>query len=241
MQTTIFSALAVGLGVLLMDSPGYRVLFFRALLTGGAPPRVLDSFTGLLYPALAVAFFGHFVIFYRIFRPLLQAESVIAGGNLRLEMGVLARALSGGIVAKIQYRWGMMALFAWLAAFLLPSDSFMVHMLAIAPSALILAFAHYAGTHRLGMSQDLAEIGFFPSDKLLLGVLFGSVEPEENQKRAKLALFFTAWPNCVKRPLRYPPPMGMNETQENAPRAFVAGPCFQGRSIQYTRTYEQSS
>jgi len=172
-QDAVLSVLAAGIGLAVAGKTGFQSL---QLLNGGNPVRGISNVGLALFSVTAitvVAFLGHILIYYVVFRPRLPPNEVIFGERMRLEMGLFARLLHGGIVEEVQFRWGLMSLLAWVGLVLLPLSDELVLWVAIVVSAVGFAFFHLLGARGLGMGSDGYSIGLILVDNTWVGIFFG--------------------------------------------------------------------
>lgn len=54
--------------------------------------------------------------YYLFFRPRLDRQTVRSMEELRMDLGLWARLLYGGIVEEVLFRWGVVTLLVWLGA-----------------------------------------------------------------------------------------------------------------------------
>jgi len=147
----LVSASAI-LGSLAAIKVTLRAPFFEALASGGdawssASPQFLPMLIGGILGGLVLV-----AVYYRIFRPRLDSQTVLSMEGLRLEMGLSGRLLYGGILEEVLTRWGMMSAFAWLGIKLTGSASPGVFWAAIVISGVIFGLLHIpnyviAGSH----------------------------------------------------------------------------------------------
>jgi hypothetical protein len=169
----VLSILAAGTGLAVAGKTGFQMV---RLLSGGTAIQGISNAGLALFSTTAitvVAFLGHILIYYVIFRPRLPPDEVIFGERVRLEMGLFARLLHGGVIEEVQFRWGLMSLFAWAGLTLLPLPAEFLIWVAIVVSAAGFALFHLMGARGLGMGSDGYSIGLILVDNTWAGIFFG--------------------------------------------------------------------
>ena len=110
-QTGVFIALAVTLGVFLAQRVGLSAPVVEALVSGrrasiALRPQILPGIAGGIVGGLAI------VLVSAIMLPILPPEFVAAGEKLTMPLST--RLLYGGITEELLVRWGLMSLLVWL-------------------------------------------------------------------------------------------------------------------------------
>jgi hypothetical protein len=113
-QSLLLVAVASGVGTALAPRVGLGAPFFEALVSGqplwdAAAPQLLPALTLGICGALAIV-----AAYYLFFRPRLDEQTVRSMEELRMELGLWARVLYGGIVEEVLFRWGVMTLLVWV-------------------------------------------------------------------------------------------------------------------------------
>ncbi len=171
-QGAFLSTVGTFVGVILSKQTGF---VFIALQEFGESNngQVLIKMAGVTLLATVVAFVGHYIIYYLVFRPRMSAKYVILGERIRLKMGMLARILQGGIVEEVQFRWGAMSAVVWLGLRFVPGQRNIVIWVGIVVAALIFGLFHLAGAAQLGLGDSRANVGLTIIDNALVGIVFG--------------------------------------------------------------------
>lgn len=170
-QSSLLSVLASAIGVAaiyLGDIP-LNFINSESSLDG------IEALTNFLMPTVTftfIAFLGHMLIYYAIFRRRINPKDIILGEELRLKMGRLARILQGGIVEEVQFRWGLMTLVAWLSLRVLRLQNGTSIWLAIITSACIFGGFHLISSFQLGMNKEAAGVALTLIDNIWGGVFF---------------------------------------------------------------------
>jgi len=172
-QNLIFAIVAIVLGILLGRQVGLRAPAFEALANGVFPG---EAVRGQILPALLVGSLAAVLLiamYYGIFRPLVSGEAFALTERLRLEMGLLARVLIGGVYEEIVYRWGLMGLFAWIGTMLIGTTMPAVRWISNLAAALLFSLAHLPGAAALGVRPSRALISMSLTINIAAGLVFG--------------------------------------------------------------------
>jgi hypothetical protein len=141
-QSLILVAAASAIGTALAPRVGLEAPFFEALVSGQPLWEVLEA---QLLPAVVLGIGGALAIvaaYYLFFRPRLDAQTVRSMEMLRMDLGLWARLLYGGIVEEVLFRWGVMTLLVWLGALLLGSATPALMWAVIVVSGLLFGIGH---------------------------------------------------------------------------------------------------
>jgi len=117
LQTLQSVVLLVGvsaLGIFLSRRTGLGAPFFEALVSGSGAGAALES---QLLPALGAGAAGavlFLLLYYLVFRRVMDETSLGAMEGLRTRIGLAGRMLYGGVVEEVITRWGVMNLVVWL-------------------------------------------------------------------------------------------------------------------------------
>lgn len=181
-QGIILSVGAAALGSLLHASSGF-LLF---------DPNVSLTRT-LLITAIGVSV--HLLVYYAVFRPRLPSALATKGERVRLQMGLLARLLQGGIVEEVQFRWGLMSLIAALGKVLVPAQPRAAELLAIGLSATLFALFHLAGARQIDLARGTTQKLLILVDNAWGGIIFGWLFSKYGLAAAMVshACFHVAW------------------------------------------------
>lgn len=173
LQSVVLSGLAAFTGTLLGPRVGLNPPLYEALRNGSNAALVVgDQFVPTIFWT-AVAFAGHLILYYLLFRPRLPANDVILGERLRLALGLPARVLQGGIIEEVQFRWGLMSLLAWLFGLVVGRESAGVMWSAVIASGLGFGLFHLAGAFQLGMERSNITVAATVVPNLWGGLIFG--------------------------------------------------------------------
>ena len=118
-QSLLLVSIAAAAGTALAPRIGLAAPFFEALVSG---QPLWEALRPQLVPALTLGVGGALLIvaaYYLFFRPRLDWPTVRHMEELRMDLGLWARLLYGGIVEEVLFRWGVMTLLAWIGAALL--------------------------------------------------------------------------------------------------------------------------
>ncbi len=172
LPTLFVSGVAVGVGTLLAPEVGLHAPFFEAVVGGTAvmPVLVGQLPMGALLGTIATA--GVLALYYGLFRGWLDPADVLRMERIRLQVGVVARVLQGGIVEEIVFRWGALAMFAWLGG-ALGLGSTLGMWFGIVMAGLVFGLAHLPGAGALGMRRTGALIGTAVVVNLWVGIVCG--------------------------------------------------------------------
>jgi hypothetical protein len=141
-QSTLLVAAASAAGTALAPRVGLAAPFFEALVSG---QPLWAAVAAQLLPALILGIGGALVIvaaYYLFFRPRLDRKTVHSMEALRLDLGLWARLLYGGIVEEVLFRWGVMTLLAWVGAMLLGGATPAVMWAVILLSGVLFGIGH---------------------------------------------------------------------------------------------------
>jgi hypothetical protein len=141
-QSLLLVGAASAIGTALAPRVGLEAPFFEALVSGQPLWDVLEA---QLLPAIVLGIGGALAIvaaYYLFFRPRLDAQTVRSMEALRMDLGLWARLLYGGIVEEVLFRWGVMTLLAWLGALLFGSATPVVMGTVIVVSGVLFGIGH---------------------------------------------------------------------------------------------------
>jgi hypothetical protein len=148
-QSLILSTVAAGLGSAFAGPSDLSII-----LHADDPVLAVALQMGAGTAAAVVLMAGVFVIYYGIFRRRLPADEIMLGESLRLEMGIMVRVLHGKVIEEVQFRWGLMGLFASVGFLIAAIHDSWVLWSATLFSALGFAFYYLAGVRQLGRSPS---------------------------------------------------------------------------------------
>jgi hypothetical protein len=141
-QSLLLVAAAAAAGTALAPRLGLEAPFFEALVSGRP---LWDALKPQLLPALVLGIGGALAIvaaYYLFFRPRLDAGTVRSMEKLRMDLGLWARLLYGGVVEEVLFRWGVLTLFAWLGTLLFGGPSPALMWAVIVGSGVLFGLGH---------------------------------------------------------------------------------------------------
>jgi len=175
-QTTVLAALFAAGGAWASAHTGLGTPFFQALLNGGAAIGELKT---QMLPALGIGVGGaltFLLLYYLVFRPRLDAQTVTAMEHLRMRNGLAGRMLYGGIVEEVMFRFGCMNLLVWGFQALTGSQGWTAIWLAIIVSGVLFGLGHIPSYLQAGCKRSLwfyaAEVALNLWAALVFGWLF---------------------------------------------------------------------
>lgn len=181
-QGIVLSAIGAGLGVALRRVTTFSVYGRTDLIV----PTAAATLVGIL---------GHLLLYYILFRPRLQRRAALLAERIRLDMGLPARVLQGGITEEVQFRWGFMSLATAVLILVFPPNSSYPFLLAVAASALLFAWVHLLGARQSGMVRNRWEAALIMVDNSWAGIVFGWLLWKHGLLAAMIshALFHVVW------------------------------------------------
>ncbi|MGC1121952.1 MAG: CPBP family intramembrane glutamic endopeptidase [Candidatus Methanofastidiosia archaeon] len=114
LQSVILVMVADAAGSITTPVIGFSAPFFEALVTGR---NIWASLEPQLLPSLVLGIGGGAVfvaLYYLVFRPRLDEQTIKAMEKLRMDLGLSGRILYGGIVEEILTRWGLQSVVVWV-------------------------------------------------------------------------------------------------------------------------------
>lgn len=121
-QTGLLVALLAVVGAYSAPRAGLEDPFLLAFAQGEGA-RLWELLRPQLQAGLLVGAPGAAVFlagYYFVFRPWLDDATVACMEQFRLQSGIWARVLYGGVVEEVLIRWGLLSLLAWLISLLTP-------------------------------------------------------------------------------------------------------------------------
>jgi membrane protease YdiL (CAAX protease family) len=172
-QNLILVVIAAAVGTALVPRIGFLTPIFTSVTTG--KPPLNEPLTGLVTAVLisAAAMIPFLIIYYAVVRPRLDRETLLRVEGLRIDLGIPARILYGGVIEEILFRWGLMTFLVWIGSILLGSASTAAIWSGIILSGLLFGLGHLPGISAVGarMTNTLLVSTIFLN--LYGGVLFG--------------------------------------------------------------------
>ncbi|MGC9333695.1 MAG: CPBP family intramembrane glutamic endopeptidase, partial [Anaerolineae bacterium] len=141
-QSLLLVAATSALGTALAPRVGLAAPFFESLAAG---QPIWATLAPQVLPALVLGVGGALAIvaaYYLFFRPRLDQQTVGSMEALRLDLGLRARVLYGGIVEEVLFRWGVMTLLVWLGAALFGGPTSALMWAVIAVSGVLFGLGH---------------------------------------------------------------------------------------------------
>jgi len=172
-QNLIFAIIASILGILYGRRAGLHAPIFEAFVNGDSPWRALWDQT---IPAILVGSVTAFLLialYYGVFRPQIDRDTVVLTERLRLEMGLSTRVLIGGVYEEILYRWGIMGLLAWIGTKIIGTTTPPVLWISNLIAAVLFGLAHLPGAAALGFSPPRELVRMSLTINILGGLVFG--------------------------------------------------------------------
>jgi len=172
-QNLIFAIIAIILGILYGRRAGLHAPLFEAVAKEDSP---WQAFWEQIIPATLAGSVTAFILiaaYYGVFRPRIDRDTVLLTERLRLEMGLLARVLIGGVYEEIFYRWGIMGLFAWIGTSLIGTTTPPVLWISNLIAAILFGLAHLPGAAALGFRPPRELVGMSLTINIIGGMAFG--------------------------------------------------------------------
>ena len=194
-QNLVFILLAAAVGTALTPSVGLGAPFFQALIDGGP---ALDIFLALLPATVIVGIVGAVIFlafYYLVARRRLDAETIKAVEDLRLNLGLVSRLLYGGIDEEVITRWGLMTLFVWVGTSIAGTTSTAVMWGAILISGILFGLGHLPAQYAAGAKRSTLLIVLVIGLNLWASLIFGWLFWQYGLFSAMLAhmLFHLVW------------------------------------------------
>ena len=175
-QTLLLVAIAAAAGTALAPRVGLAAPFFQALVSG---EPVWDALVPQVLAALVFGAGGAVVFvaaYYLYFRPRLDEQTVRSMEALRMELGLGARLLYGGIVEEVLFRWGVVTVLVWLGTLLFDGPTPVLVWSVIVVSGVLFGLGHLPGYRAAGCRVTplflAAAIGLNLWATLIFGWLF---------------------------------------------------------------------
>jgi len=173
LQTLLLITLAAAVGTILAPRVGLGAPFFEALVSGKPlwDPLALQILYGLGFGvggALIIV-----AAYYLVFRPRLDEQTLRGMEGLRMELGIWARVLYGGIVEEVMFRWGVMTLLAWLGALLFGEATPAVVWAVIVISGILFGIGHLPSYQMAGCQKTPLFLGLMISINLWATLICG--------------------------------------------------------------------
>jgi len=150
--------------------------FFQALLSDES---ALGELKTQILPALGVGVAGALIfllLFYLVFRPRLDSQTVVAMEQVRMSNGLWGRVLYGGVVEEVMFRFGFMNLLVWGFQALMGGTGWTAIWLAIVISGVLFGLGHIPSYVQAGCNRSFwfyaAEVALNLWAALIFGWLF---------------------------------------------------------------------
>jgi len=177
-QTIVLTALFALGGAWAAIHTNLGAPFFQALLSGESTIGELKT---QILPALGVGVAGALIfllLYYLVFRPRLDRETVSAMEQVRMSNGLWGRVLYGGIVEEVMFRFGCMNLMVWGFQALTGNSGWTAIWLAIAVSGVLFGIGHIPSYLQAGCRRSFwfyaAEVALNLWAALIFGWLYAS-------------------------------------------------------------------
>jgi membrane protease YdiL (CAAX protease family) len=161
------------LGIFLSRSTGLGAPFFSALITGSGVGETLESQVLAALGAGAGGATVFLLLYYLVFRRILDDETVSSMEALRSRLGLAGRMLYGGIVEELLIRWGLMNLLVWLFARIFGEITTGVMWAALITSGLLFGAGHLPAYLQAGCRKTPAFYTSMFALNLWGSVIFG--------------------------------------------------------------------
>jgi hypothetical protein len=152
-QSILFVLAMAAVGTALAPRIGFGAPFFVSLVSNSPIWPVLHP---QLVPAMLGGTLGalvHILLYYAVFRSRIDEHTRSITERLRLQMGITARVLFGGIFEEILFRWGIMSLLAWLGFLLMGVVTPLAIWSAMLLSGLLFGLSHIPGALAIGAKK----------------------------------------------------------------------------------------
>jgi len=173
LQNLIFAIVAASLGILYGRQANLHAPVFESIAGGPSPIRSIQT---QLIPSIVIGILSGFIfvaLYFGTFRPRMDKDTAVLTERIRLEMGLPARILIGGIHEEIVFRWGVMGFFAWLGLKIFGDTTPLGMWISIILAGLIFGLAHLPGTVTLGIEPSRVLVISSLSLNLLAGTVYG--------------------------------------------------------------------
>ncbi|HSH02478.1 MAG TPA: CPBP family intramembrane glutamic endopeptidase [Anaerolineae bacterium] len=171
-QTLLILLAAAALGTSLGPTVGFDAPVLRAIAHVQSPlPHLKQQL-----PAFLIAILGALItllLYYRVFRPWLSPQTVLATEQMRRDLGLPARILFGGIVEEIIFRWGLQTFIAWFGLQLVGQATSTVIWTAIILAGIAFGLGHLPGFVASGQPLTRPVIGTAILLNLFLAITCG--------------------------------------------------------------------
>lgn len=165
LQTIVIVSLAVAAGIYFGGAIGLTDPFLEGLGRGELNLTNLLQQLGTGIVAGILCATGWVVSYYAFIRPRIDTVSIQISEQVRQQLGLAARVMSGGINEEIIFRWGMLSLTMWGMLQLTTSET-TAFWISILATGLVFGLAHLPG---------LLAKGCIPSPFLIASTLLGNI------------------------------------------------------------------
>lgn len=173
-QTLVLVAIAAAFGIAVSYKTNLHAPFLEALASN---QRVWGALQPQIIPSFIVGIGGAIIfllVYYFIFRPLLDKKTVQCMENLRKSTGIWGCIFYGGIVEEVLCRWGLMAFFVWIGTLLFGSPvGSLIMWIAIIISGLLFGLGHLPGYLSFGCEKTSTFITSVIGLNLWASIIFG--------------------------------------------------------------------
>jgi hypothetical protein len=183
------------LGIVLSPKTGLGAPFFEALTSGGGAVEALKM---QVLPALGAGAAGavlFLLLYYLVFRRIMDAESVAAMEGLRGRVGLAGRILYGGVVEEVITRWGVMNLVVWLLSLAFGAPTPAALWIGLFLTGLLFGAGHLPAYLQVGCRKTPAVFAAMFTLNLWGAVIFGWLYMRYGLAAAMIAhaLFHLMW------------------------------------------------
>lgn len=195
LQSTLLIALFAALGVYAAPRVGLSAPFFEAIISGepawpAVKPQLLPT---ILASVIGAALF--LLSYYGFFRPRMDPENVVCMETLRMDLGLLARLLYGGIAEEVLTRWGLLSGLVWLGLTVFGSISPALIWASIILTGILFGLGHLPSYLAAGCRRTPTLISAMVWLNLWASLIFGWLFWQYGLASAMLAhmLFHLLW------------------------------------------------
>ncbi len=195
LQSTLLVALFATLGIIAVPRVGFSAPFFEAIINvDPAWPALKPQLLPTILASIAGA--AIFLLsYYGFFRPRMDIRNIACMEGLRMDLGIHARLLYGGVVEEVLTRWGLLSGFIWIGLILFGRASPAVIWTSIVLTGIIFGLGHLPSYLAVGCRRTPALIGAMIWLNLWASLVFGWLFWQYGLAAAMLAhmLFHLIW------------------------------------------------
>ncbi len=153
LQNLVLVGIASAAGTGLSSEAGLGAPFFTALVSGDPLGLVLAPDLLPILTVSVLAMVPFLFVYYGLVRPRLTPETIRIAEGIRMDLGLGARLLYGGVVEEVLFRWGVMTSAAWLGMVLLDSGRPLAMWTAILVAGVLFGLGHLPGLSAMGVKM----------------------------------------------------------------------------------------